>query len=222
MMNLNTCCTCASSPLTHISLDRIGAACCFGSWLLLDHYPGVHSIHPAMTAQQGWCATRRSKDQHGMHCKPVHKYMCLHNMLPPSSLPPFLLQPPQPHPPYPQPPLGGWPIMRRSKKCPCFACHAAGAISEPQVIAQFLTLLAGGLGVSYTLDRWAGHEFPTLLCLATFGSFISYIYSAPPLKLKQSGWIGNYALGSSYIALPWWAGQVSHFLLCLQMQLTRP
>lgn len=84
----------------------------------------------------------------------------------------------------------------------------AGAISEPQVVAQFITLLAGGLGVSYTLDRWAGHEFPTLLCLATFGSFISYIYSAPPLKLKQSGWIGNYALGSSYIALPWWAGQV--------------
>ncbi len=45
--------------------------------------------------------------------------------------------------------------------------------------------------------------------LAVFGSFISYIYSAPPLKLKQSGWAGNYALGSSYIALPWWAGQVS-------------
>ena len=85
---------------------------------------------------------------------------------------------------------------------------AAGAISENQVVAQFLILLAGVLGISYTLDRWAGHEFPTLLCLAVFGSFISYIYSAPPLKLKQSGWIGNYALGSSYIALPWWAGQV--------------
>ena len=56
--------------------------------------------------------------------------------------------------------------------------------------------------------RWVGHEFPTLTVLAVFGSFISYIYSAPPLKLKQSGWIGNYALGSSYIALPWWAGQV--------------
>lgn len=33
-------------------------------------------------------------------------------------------------------------------------------------------------------------------------------FAAPPLKLKQSGWAGNYALGSSYIALPWWAGQV--------------
>ena len=31
--------------------------------------------------------------------------------------------------------------------------------------------------------------------------------SAPPLKLKQNGWLGNYALGASYIALPWWAGQ---------------
>ena len=44
----------------------------------------------------------------------------------------------------------------------------------------------------------------------TFGirsSFVSYIYSAPPLKLKQNGWLGNYALGASYIALPWWAGQ---------------
>jgi len=46
------------------------------------------------------------------------------------------------------------------------------------------------------LDKWAGHEFPIMLVLTLFGSFISYIYSAPPLKLKQSGWIGNYALGS--------------------------
>ena len=26
------------------------------------------------------------------------------------------------------------------------------------------------------------------------------------LKLKQNGWLGNYADGSSYIALPWWTG----------------
>jgi hypothetical protein len=30
---------------------------------------------------------------------------------------------------------------------------------------------------------------------------------SPALKLKQNGWLGNYALGASYIALPWWAGQ---------------
>ncbi|WP_338038480.1 (bacterio)chlorophyll synthase [Neosynechococcus sphagnicola] len=26
------------------------------------------------------------------------------------------------------------------------------------------------------------------------------------MKLKKNGWLGNYALGASYIALPWWAG----------------
>ena len=82
----------------------------------------------------------------------------------------------------------------------------SGAISLGQVRVQIWVLLLGGLGVAYALDRWAGHEFPTLFALALGGSFVSYIYSAPPLKLKQNGWAGNYALGASYIALPWWAG----------------
>lgn len=82
----------------------------------------------------------------------------------------------------------------------------SGAISIPQVVTQFLFLLIAGIGVAYLLDLWAGHEFPIITCLAIGGSFISYIYSAPPLKLKQNGWLGNYALGASYIALPWWAG----------------
>merc|ERR1711966_374549 len=62
-------------------------------------------------------------------------------------------------------------------------------------------------GIAYGLDAWAGLDFPTVLALSVFGSFISYIYSAPPLKLKQNGWAGNYALGCSYISLPWWCGQ---------------
>ncbi|MBW4521711.1 MAG: chlorophyll synthase ChlG [Scytolyngbya sp. HA4215-MV1] len=82
----------------------------------------------------------------------------------------------------------------------------SGAISLPQVIIQIWILLLAGIGVAYGLDRWAGHEFPTITAMAIFGSFLSYIYSAPPLKLKQNGWLGSYALGSSYIALPWWAG----------------
>ena len=82
----------------------------------------------------------------------------------------------------------------------------SGAISVPQVIAQILILLFAGLGLSYLLDLWAGHDFPVMLCLTLGGAFLAYIYSAPPLKLKQNGWLGNYALGSSYIALPWWAG----------------
>jgi chlorophyll/bacteriochlorophyll a synthase len=82
----------------------------------------------------------------------------------------------------------------------------SGAISLPQVIVQVWVLFIGGIGISYFLDMWAGHEFPVMTCLALGGSFVAYIYSAPPLKLKQNGWLGNYALGASYIALPWWAG----------------
>jgi chlorophyll/bacteriochlorophyll a synthase len=83
----------------------------------------------------------------------------------------------------------------------------SGAIPLPQVVVQIWVLLIAGLALAYGLDRWAGHTFPTMTVLAIFGSFVSYIYSAPPLKLKQNGWAGSYALGASYIALPWWAGQ---------------
>ncbi len=82
----------------------------------------------------------------------------------------------------------------------------SGAISIPQVTTQILVLLGAGIAVAYGLDRWAGHDFPMITVLAIGGSLVSYIYSAPPLKLKQNGWLGNYALGASYIALPWWAG----------------
>ncbi len=83
----------------------------------------------------------------------------------------------------------------------------SGAIPLPQVVVQIWVLLVAGLALAYGLDRWAGHTFPIMTVLAIFGSFVSYIYSAPPLKLKQNGWAGSYALGASYIALPWWAGQ---------------
>tara|TARA_Y100001968_G_C19413164_1_gene747491 strand:- start:1094 stop:2047 length:954 start_codon:yes stop_codon:yes gene_type:complete len=83
----------------------------------------------------------------------------------------------------------------------------SGAISLFQVKLQIIILLFGGLLVAYLLDKWANHTTPTVFLLALGGSFVSYIYSAPPLKLKQNGWLGNYALGASYIALPWWAGQ---------------
>jgi len=83
----------------------------------------------------------------------------------------------------------------------------SGAISEKDVITQIWVLLLGGLGISYGLDVWTGHDFPIVFALSVFGSFIAYIYSAPPLKLKQNGWAGNYALGASYISLPWWCGQ---------------
>ena len=54
---------------------------------------------------------------------------------------------------------------------------------------------------------WAGHADFEILKLTLFGTFIAYIYSAPPLKLKAVGWAGSFALGSSYISLPWLCGQ---------------
>ncbi|NUN63893.1 chlorophyll synthase ChlG [Pseudanabaena biceps] len=82
----------------------------------------------------------------------------------------------------------------------------SGAIPLNQVIAQIWILLLGGIGVAVILDITAGHTDFIMTKLALGGSFVAYIYSAPPLKLKQNGWLGNYALGASYIALPWWAG----------------
>jgi len=83
----------------------------------------------------------------------------------------------------------------------------SGIISEGQVIFQIWFLLLGGLGIAYGLDVWCHHDVPTVLLLSIFGSWVSYIYSAPPLKLKQNGWTGSFALGCSYISLPWWCGQ---------------
>ena len=81
----------------------------------------------------------------------------------------------------------------------------SGAISIPQVMTQIVVLLLAGIGVAFALDRWAGHDL-TITAIALGGAFLAYIYSAPPLKLKRNGWLGNYALGASYIALPWWTG----------------
>jgi chlorophyll synthase len=83
----------------------------------------------------------------------------------------------------------------------------SGAISEGQVIGQIWFLLLSGIALAFGLDNWAGNEDIAITKLTIFGCFISYIYSAPPLKLKATGWLGSYALGSSYISLPWLCGQ---------------
>ncbi|XP_028760981.1 chlorophyll synthase, chloroplastic-like [Neltuma alba] len=83
----------------------------------------------------------------------------------------------------------------------------SGAIYENEVITQIWVLLTGGLALAGILDVWAGHNSPIVFCLAVSGSLLSSIYSAPPLKLKLNGWIGNFALGARYISLPWWTSQ---------------
>jgi len=87
----------------------------------------------------------------------------------------------------------------------------SGRISEDQVISQILVLLGLGLASAVGLDLWAGHDvlndpWHSITAIAIFGSVVSYLYSAPPFKLKAEGWRGCFALGASYIALPWWCG----------------
>jgi len=83
----------------------------------------------------------------------------------------------------------------------------SGAISEEEVFQQLAVLFAGGLAIALGLDVVTGHTFPVVTAIALFGFFVSYIYSAPPIKLKQNGWTGDIAIGLCYISLPWWCGQ---------------
>jgi len=82
----------------------------------------------------------------------------------------------------------------------------SGKIKPWEVYSQMAFLLVGAIVLALQLDGWAGNDWPVITAVASFGTFMAYIYSAPPLKLKSEGWLGTYALGSSYIALPWWCG----------------
>ena len=104
----------------------------------------------------------------------------------------------------------------------CGAAASGNFLWRPDhVLAAFACMLMSGpllAGYTQTINDYYDREIDAInepyrpipsgvLLLALGGSFVSFIYSAPPLKLKQNGWLGNYALGASYIALPWWAGQ---------------
>jgi chlorophyll synthase len=41
---------------------------------------------------------------------------------------------------------------------------------------------------------------------AMIGLAMAWAYSAPPLRLKENGWIGNLACGACYEGLPWFTG----------------
>lgn len=64
-------------------------------------------------------------------------------------------------------------------------------------IAGIWTVLS--LLVASTLGQW--------VVLATIaGLILAWAYSAPPLRLKRSGWLGNAACGFSYESLAWVTG----------------
>jgi chlorophyll synthase len=64
-------------------------------------------------------------------------------------------------------------------------------------IACVWTLLS--LVVAATLGQW-------VFAAAVVGLFLAWVYSAPPLRLKQNGWWGNSAVALCYEGLPWFTG----------------
>ena len=64
-------------------------------------------------------------------------------------------------------------------------------------IAFFWTALS--LGVAATLGPW-------VFTAAVVGLALAWGYSAPPLRFKQNGWLGNSAVGLAYEGLPWFTG----------------
>jgi len=55
------------------------------------------------------------------------------------------------------------------------------------------------LFVAATLGPW-------VFIAAMVGLALAWVYSAPPLRLKQNGWLGNSAVGLAYEGLPWFTG----------------
>jgi chlorophyll synthase len=53
---------------------------------------------------------------------------------------------------------------------------------------------------------WAAALGPWVLGAASVGMAIAWIYSAPPLRLKQSGWWGPAACALSYEGITWFTG----------------
>jgi chlorophyll synthase len=64
-------------------------------------------------------------------------------------------------------------------------------------IACIWTVLS--LAVAAYLGTW-------VLAAAAFGLTLAWAYSAPPLRLKQNGWLGNSAVAICYEGLPWFTG----------------
>jgi chlorophyll synthase len=64
-------------------------------------------------------------------------------------------------------------------------------------IACLWTVLS--LAWALSLGRW-------VLSAAIGGLALAWVYSAPPLRLKQNGWWGNSAVALAYEGLPWFTG----------------
>jgi chlorophyll/bacteriochlorophyll a synthase len=66
-----------------------------------------------------------------------------------------------------------------------------------------LWIAIGWTGISLAVAWVLG---PWVFAAAVLGLGLAWAYSAPPLRLKRNGWLGNAAVGFSYEGLPWFTG----------------
>ncbi len=64
-------------------------------------------------------------------------------------------------------------------------------------------IAVGWTGLSLLVASLLG---PWVFGAAAIGTVLAWLYSAPPLRLKQNGWLGNSAVAVSYEGLPWFTG----------------
>ncbi|GJE60398.1 chlorophyll synthase ChlG [Methylobacterium trifolii] len=122
-----------------------------------------------------------------------------------------------------QPATGQWPVIAAgvllAGPLVCATSQAANdwfdrhvdAINEPnrpipsgRIPGRWgLYLAMGWTALSLVVAAVLG---PWILGAALFGLVLAWIYSAPPLRLKQNGWWGNSAVALCYEGLPWFTG----------------
>lgn len=84
----------------------------------------------------------------------------------------------------------------------------AGLVSIRQVFTTMAVLLLSGVAIALYLGR------PVAL-LCGVGVLLAVVYSAPPLRAKRNGWIGNALVAISYEGLAWLAGHAAFAPLTL-------
>ncbi len=78
----------------------------------------------------------------------------------------------------------------------------SGLVSMQQIVLTIAALLVVGVGLGVYLG-------PSVALLSAIGLLMAISYSAPPMRAKRNGWIGNALVAVSYEGLAWLAGHAA-------------
>lgn len=78
----------------------------------------------------------------------------------------------------------------------------AGRVTARQVFVTIVVLAVLAIGIALYLS-------PEIALLTAVGMVLAVLYSAPPVRAKRNGWVGNTLVALSYEGLPWIAGSLA-------------